>query len=138
MAIKDLGKTLRNVQKWTKDSKALQKTQTELTEKTRKKLLAAEDKLRKDSILWKGYYAHLYQLNEEFEKLAKPLIELHDDLKAAEKAGDKAKCKDLKKQIAPEEKKIATVEAKFNKNYDEMEQLVAALRKTWDAVDKVP
>ena len=138
MAIKDLKSTLRDVQKWTKDNKALQKTQTELTEKTRKKLLAAEDKLRKDSILWKGYYAHLYQLNAEFEKLATPVIKLQDDLKAAEKAKNKAKIAELKKKLAPEEKKLDAAVDKFTKNYKEMEVLVANLRKTWDAAAKLP
>lgn len=138
MAATDLKKTLADVRKWTSDSKALEKKQTALTEKTRKKLTAAEDALRKDSILWKGYYTHLYQLNAAFEAMAGPAIKLQDELKQAEKAKDKAKIAELKKKLAPEEKKIAALEKKFTKNYNEMAEVVRRMRKTWDAVDKLP
>lgn len=138
MASNDVKKTLSEVKKWNAGSKMLENKQIYRIEKARKALLASEDKLRKDLIAFKGYYEHLFQLNADFEKLAQPAIKLQDDLEKAEKAKDRTKVTELKKKLAPEEKKIAKLKDKFTKNFNEMDSLATALSKACEAVEKLP
>ncbi|MEX0318588.1 MAG: hypothetical protein AB3N21_11590 [Ruegeria sp.] len=137
MADTDYKKRIADIKKWNKDQKGVEKRRTGYIETTRKKLISLEDKLRKDSIVWKGYFKHLYQLNDQYVKLAEPLVKAQADLKAATKAKNAAKVAEIKKQIGETEKKLKPVEKKFQKNYDEMKKLDDAIKKLVVTAEKL-
>ncbi|MFQ5623817.1 MAG: hypothetical protein ACE5FS_10515 [Paracoccaceae bacterium] len=84
MAFQDYKKRLAKVKTWEKNCQKAEKQITARTESVRKIALGLEDKIRKDSVLFKGYTKHIYQLTGEWYKLAGQIIDLQDKLKKAE------------------------------------------------------